>query len=78
MKKLTSIVAALLLMGSRVAWADEGEPTYRIIESLSMEAPITNKEFENWETTGAAVMTKNNIILCPEIVDKKGAIYAKS
>lgn len=78
MKKFTTLIAALLFTGSKFVTADEGEPTYRIIENLSMEAPITNKEFENWETTGAAVMTKNNIILCPEITDKKGAIYAKS
>jgi hypothetical protein len=43
-----------------------------------MESPITNKEFENWETKGASVFTKGNIVLVPEVVDKKGAIINKA
>ena len=40
-----------------------------------METPITFKELENWVGTGAAIMLENNIVLVPEISDKKGAFY---
>lgn len=43
-----------------------------------MESPITNKEFEYWESKGASIFTKNNIVLVPEVVDKKGAIINKA
>lgn len=57
--------------------ADESEPTYRIIESHTMESPVTNKEFENWETYKSSVYTENTIVLVPEVVGAKGAILNK-
>ena len=42
-----------------------------------MEVPITNKEFENWETKIGSVFHKNRIVLVPEVKDKKGAIMNK-
>ena len=57
------IYAALLAL----ARSEAEEPTYKIMESHTMESPITNKEFENFETMKASVFTKNNIILVPEV-----------
>lgn len=42
-----------------------------------MESPITKKEFEYFQALGTAVMTKNKIILVPEIKNKKGAYFTK-
>ena len=42
-----------------------------------MEAPVTYKELDNWVGTGGAIMLQNNIVLVPEIADKKGALYNK-
>jgi hypothetical protein len=61
---MRSFIYAALLAFVR---SEAEEPTYKIIESHTMESPITNKEFENFETKKASVFTKNNIILVPEI-----------
>ena len=42
-----------------------------------MEAPVTHKELDNWVGTGGSIMLANNIVLVPEITDKKGALYNK-
>ena len=47
--------------------ADAEEPTYKIVETHTMESPVTNKEFEYFETKKASVFTTNKIILVPEI-----------
>jgi len=43
-----------------------------------MESPISNKEFENWDTRLTSVMNKNNIVLTPEVQGAKGAILNKA
>lgn len=74
---LRNVLCALMAF-SGVAYAqDDDEPSYKIMESHSMESPITKKEFEYFQTHGTSVMTKNRIILNPEIRDKKGAIWSK-
>ena len=72
MKSLTFATLALLGYVESV-----GEPTYRIQESHSMETPLTAKEFTNWETKLSSIFVKDNIILVPELSDKKGAIMNK-
>ena len=44
---------SLVVLGALIVCAFAGgeeEPTYRIQETHTMETPITDKEFVNWET----------------------------
>jgi hypothetical protein len=76
--KLRSIAILLLLSTTTFAKdKDEAEPTYKIVEEHVLESPISSKEMDNWEMYGSCVMTKNNIILSPEIKNAKGAIINK-
>ena len=43
-----------------------------------MESPISNKEFEFWDTRLSSIMNKNNIVLVPEISNAKGGIINKA
>ena len=46
------------------------------MEDHSFEAPVAPKEYENWMTLGGSVFMQNKIILSPEVMDGKGAIYS--
>jgi len=46
------------------------------MEEHTMESPVSDKEFDNWETHGASIFQKNRIILMPEVADKRGAIFS--
>jgi Legume-like lectin family len=39
--------------------------------------PLTKKDFQHWETRGAAVILRNHTVLNPEAMDKKGQLYTK-
>jgi hypothetical protein len=71
-------LAFLLLMSALGhVQSQAGSLNFKIIEKFSMETPITNKEFDNWQTEGASVFLKNEIVLVPELKDRKGAIWNK-
>lgn len=72
--KLLNLLPTLLALA---AAQGESEPQYRIMEHQSMEPPVTHQEFDNWETKGSAIFTKNQIVLVPEVADRRGAIYQK-
>jgi len=48
------------------------------MEEHTLESPISNRELTHWESHGAAMMLKNNIVIVPEISDRRGAIYNKN
>ena len=74
MKNLTYLLLTSLLGHVQ---SQAGGLNFKIIEQFSMETPITNKEFDNWQTEGASVFLKNEIVLVPELKDRKGAIWNK-
>lgn len=76
--KIYSMAVLLLLGLVSITKAEEKEPQYRIQETHVMESPISNKEFENWETKLTSIFNKNNIVLVPEINGAKGAILNKA
>ena len=46
------------------------------MENHSLEAPVTEREYENWMTVGSSVFMKDKIILNPQVQDSKGGIYS--
>ena len=74
MKNLTYLLLTSLLGHAQ---SQAGQLNFKIMEQFSMETPITNKEFDNWQTEGASVFLKNEIVLVPELKDRKGAIWNK-
>mmetsp|Transcript_5476 Transcript_5476/g.9279 ORF Transcript_5476/g.9279 Transcript_5476/m.9279 type:complete len:85 (+) Transcript_5476:24-278(+) len=75
---LRKVLLAYATMAASVgAQQPQDEPKFRIQEHQSLEAPITLKEFDNWETMGSTVMMKNKVVLLPEVSDRKGAIFSK-
>lgn len=52
MKFIKTLLCSLVAIASA---QDDSEPSYKIMESHSMESPITKKEFDFWQTYGTSV-----------------------
>ena len=76
MSKLLNIISfACALLCISICYGQDSELQLKIMETHTLESPISNRELSHWETAGSAIMLKNNIVVVPEISDKKGAIY---
>lgn len=69
-------LAFLLLVNLVQAEQSASEPTFQLVESHSLEFPVTQKEFSNWFSYGSAIIMKNRVVIAPEVQDKKGALQA--
>ena len=76
--KLLKTLCLLQALTGNVFAQDEDEPQFRIVESHSIEPPLTMDQFEHWVTKGSAVLMQNKIMLVPEVPDRRGAIIAKT
>ena len=71
--RIITFTCALFLQST--SYAQDHERQLKIIENHTLESPISNRELGHWTTGGSAIMLKNNIVVVPEISDKKGSIY---
>lgn len=82
---LTLLVSAAYLCSSSVALdydqgasgVDPHDPHFRIEQNHFLDFPVMKKDFNTWQTVGAAVILRNKTILAPEVKDKKGILYSK-
>ena len=37
---------------------------------------MEKKDFENWNTVGAALVHNSKVVLVPEVIDRKGILYS--
>jgi len=77
----TSLVLSNMLFGSssrsRVNAQDFNDPdeNFAPVEDSFLMFPLTDKDYQNWESEGTAVLHKSKAIIVPETEGSKGMIF---
>ncbi|CAI2367385.1 unnamed protein product [Moneuplotes crassus] len=71
------LLLVCILVASLTTVRAQEENDYTVYLDYSLEFPLTSEDFRNWETQGAAIFTKDKLIINPEVKSRQGLAYNK-